>query len=150
MRIQNHLKKEHKHILSLFSKYARAWKKSIDAKREIFEEIRGEIQIHAQVERDVLYAALEQSGEAELLERALDEHREIDRRIDELTRLAPGDDFENRIKVLRENVEVHAEFEERVLLEALENHYGDGELESMGREIEERREVAKTARGHAS
>lgn len=107
------LKKDHRRIRELFDLFEEA---EPDEKQPLFEEIRNELTLHAQIEEELFYPALEEVEDEEcqeLVEEAREEHELVKDLLEELSEIASSDEtFDAKMKVLRENVEHHAEEEE--------------------------------------
>jgi len=110
------LKEDHQKVKKLFAQIEK-----LDASREtdkgwIFDQIRKELTVHAQIEEEIFYPAVERAEDeeaAELVSEAHEEHRIVKTLLDELSTLRPADTrFDAKIKVLKENVLHHAEEEQ--------------------------------------
>jgi hemerythrin superfamily protein len=110
------LKEDHQKVKKLFAQIEK-----LDASREtdkgwIFDQIRKELTVHAQIEEEIFYPAVERAEDeeaAELVTEAHEEHRIVKTLLDELSTLRPADTrFDAKIKVLKENVLHHAEEEQ--------------------------------------
>jgi len=111
------IKGDHEQVKTLFSKF----KDSEKSKRsEIAEKIFAELDIHARIEEEIFYPAIESVNgerEKEMVKESLAEHKQVKDLMSELQALGTEhDDFEAKFKVLRENVEHHAEEEEKNML----------------------------------
>ena len=109
------LREDHREVKQLF---AACEKTELDSeKAELFEEIRSALTVHAQIEEEVFYPALlgvEDEDCQELLKEAFEEHKIVKTLLEELAAMEPSaEQFDAKVKVLGENVEHHAEEEEK-------------------------------------
>ena len=83
--------------------------------KQIFGQIKKELETHARIEETVFYPAMEEYEELrDMVLEAIEEHKQVKtllREMDEL--VSDSEKFEPKLKVLMENVEHHAEEEER-------------------------------------
>jgi hemerythrin superfamily protein len=112
------LKEDHKKVKELFAEYEDLEGGAMDRKLELFGQIQRELRIHAAIEEEIFYPGVEgvQKGKrdgVEIVAEAIEEHKVVKTLLDELGSLDPGiEAFDAKMKVLRENVEHHAEEEE--------------------------------------
>lgn len=110
------LKRDHKTILRLFEEYEGLDAEDTEEKQDLFESLRREIEIHAQVEEEIFYPAVEAADPeaADLVRDARDEHRRVKEALEQLGRMTPGDAaFEEKMDTLCEDVESHVKEEEK-------------------------------------
>jgi hemerythrin superfamily protein len=105
------LKADHKKVKALFAEYEKA-----DARRQrtIAQTVIDELEIHAELEEDLIYPVI-LSGieEEELMNEAKEEHHLVHVLIAELKRLTPSDEsFKAKFTVLGEIVKHHVKEEE--------------------------------------
>jgi hemerythrin superfamily protein len=107
------LQEDHQAVKKLFEDYDQ---EEGSERTSLFQEIKNLLTVHAQIEAEIFYPAIERSDDeraGELVQEAHEEHRLVQALLDELTRLIPGDaSFHAKMKVLQENVLRHAEEEE--------------------------------------
>lgn len=113
------LQVDHAQLKDLFRGYRQLGDDPRPSKQELFELIRRTLAVHAVIEEDVFYPAIEQApgrSGAGLVAEARKEHRLLKSLLAELGALSPDDEgYDARIDALRETVEHHAEEEERKL-----------------------------------
>ena len=129
------LKNDHKIVSGLFDQIESASGKS---KTELFTRLKSELDVHAHIEEKIFYPALENKPEArEITLEAYEEHKVVK---DLLAELASGraadDEWDAKLKVLRENVDHHVEEEEGELFDKANDALSDDELERIGDEME--------------
>jgi hemerythrin-like domain-containing protein len=109
--------------------------------------LRAAIRQHVDQEESILYPIYRErarQAEADLatLDRTVEQHRLIDRLVDELAELAPdGDGVKAKLTVLTEQVRNHLDTENSVLLTAIEDLLDDDTLLELGRRMEQRARV---------
>jgi hemerythrin superfamily protein len=110
------LKGDHKNFKALFAKYEKLGTPDADQKEDIFLMLKAELGDHATVEEEIFYPACAEAATddaQEIVREAQEEHKIVKTLLFELSELEVGSvDFEAKMKVLRENVERHADEEE--------------------------------------
>lgn len=110
------LREDHQKVKKLFTEYEGLEDDEEERKAEIFQTIKRELTVHAQIEEEIFYPAIQTSEEeeaAKLVREAFEEHRLVKTFLRELSALTPGDeDFEAKLKVLKDNTLHHAEEEQ--------------------------------------
>lgn len=133
------LKSQHDEVEALFEEYEKA--EADGEKLEIFKKIADNLAAHATIEEKVFYPAAYGEGEEDLedlLREAVEEHLGIKRIIADLVEMQPSDEnFDAKVKVLKEQVEHHVEEEEGELFPKAKKELDAADLEVMGAEMEE-------------
>jgi hemerythrin superfamily protein len=104
------LKQDHAKVKKLFDRA-----ESVDnrEKRRIFSQIKTELEIHAQIEENIFYPAMQKyDGLKELVAESLKEHTDMKALLQEMIALSDPEDFKDTLEELIDNVEHHAEDEE--------------------------------------
>jgi iron-sulfur cluster repair protein YtfE (RIC family) len=114
----------------------------------VFDEIRLELDLHAQVEEEIFYPAVEEalSGEdgEDLVEEARKEHQEVKDLLAELAILdRQGSEFEEKLQKLQDNVEHHVEEEEGEMFKKVRRAIPGPELTELGTQMAARKEDLK-------
>src|SRR4030095_9598574 len=125
------LKADHKKVNGLFDELEAAAGK---AKLSVFEQIKNELDLHTHVEEKIFYPALEKREEThDLTLEAYEEHKMVKTLLAELSGARTADDeWQAKVKVLRENVEHHVDEEENELFDKGEDALSDEEIEAVG------------------
>lgn len=131
------LKQDHQKVKGLLA----AAKETDDKKeqKQLFKEIKTELETHARIEEAVFYPALEEHEELKsMVFESIEEHRQVKTLLRELSRVTPGSDkFKAKLKVLNDNVEHHAEEEEEgKMFPKVRNVFDRAELGQLGEELE--------------
>ncbi len=88
------LKADHQHVKELFQKYQAAGERASKNKQKIVEEVCRELEVHAQLEEEIFYPAVEAEEEKEgkkLIAESLEEHHVVKTLIQGLQELDPAD-----------------------------------------------------------
>lgn len=111
------LREDHRMVRKLFSEYEGLDDGEEGRKGELFDAILKELTIHAQIEEDVFYPAMQSIEDDEVQELVLEaneEHKVAKTLLAELSEMTPQDEtFDAKMKVLIESVRHHAEEEEQ-------------------------------------
>ena len=107
--------------------------------KEIFKQIKKELETHARIEETVFYPAMEKHEELkDIVLESYEEHKQIKMLLREMEDLvSDSEKFEPKLQVLMENVEHHAEEEEEgKLFPKIRDLLDDAALEQLGQELE--------------
>lgn len=149
------LKADHQKVAELFERLDRA---SGKRKLTVFEQIKTELELHAHIEEQVFYPALEEPAEThDLTMEAYEEHKQVKTLLRELSRAKSADEeWQAKVKVLQENVEHHVDEEENQLFKKANAALSEEEIEGLGARLEMAkarklgRPLPKTAAGKRS
>ena len=130
------LKQDHQKVRGLFREARHATDQA--KRKELFNKIDTELEIHAHIEETVFYPAIEEHEEfKEMVAEALEEHQEAKSLLDELEELgADNHDFGSKLQLLIEAVEHHVEEEEGQMFPKISETFDEDELEQLGQELE--------------
>ena len=130
------LEQDHRKVKILFGEAKDA--KDFTQKKQIFDKIDTELEIHTYIEETVFYPAIETRDEfKEMVAEALQEHEEAKTLIDELEDLnAEEDEFNSTLDELIEAVEHHVEEEEGEMFPKIRELFDQGQLDQLGQEME--------------
>ena len=134
------LKDDHQKVKKLFREYEAAGE---GKKHGIVEQVFHELEVHTTLEEEIFYPAVKAKADEkgqELVAESLQEHHVVDVLMKEMKRLDPEKpEYEAKFTVLMENVEHHAEEEEKEMFPDAEKKLR-GELERLGGEMERRKQ----------
>ena len=135
------LKVDHRMFAQMFKDFARLDEWSVEQKIEMFRMLADRLAVHAALEEQLFYPALQRNVPPEdrppILE-AREEHKIVKTLLEELAELGPEDEsFDAKMKVLGERVNHHAKEEERELF-PLFNALPDRDREPLTRALAER------------
>lgn len=129
------LKKDHQIVSGLFDRIESA---SGREKTQLFTRLKSELDVHAHVEEKIFYPALENKKESrEITLEAYEEHNVVKDLLAELANASTADEqWDAKLKVLRENVDHHVEEEEGELFDKADDVLSDEDIERLGAEME--------------
>ena len=128
------LKQDHKKVSQLFSEIEAA---KGQAKKGIFAQLKSELDLHAHVEEKFLYPALENNEKSrDITLESYEEHKVVKDLLVELASSSPGDEWDAKLTVLKENVEHHVEEEEGELFDKAEDVLSQEQIDRLGVEME--------------
>jgi hemerythrin superfamily protein len=140
------IRQDHKKVEGLFKKFEQT--KGAEAKRRLAENAMAELEVHAALEEQIFYPAVEKEVEdaSSMISEARDEHQTVKQLIAELKGMEEADDeFESQFSELMENVQHHVEEEENEMLPKVEESGLD--LKSLGDQMSERRQGLQNGGG---
>ncbi|HET8644562.1 MAG TPA: hemerythrin domain-containing protein, partial [Vicinamibacteria bacterium] len=130
------LTKDHETVSKLFREHERA----DEAKKAgLFERIRGELEVHAQIEERIFYPALRRAqGPALAVQvgEAVREHQDVKSLLRSLTGLQAGNlDYDAKFRQIVQNVEHHVQEEEGEMFPQARTLLGEDRLRTLGAEM---------------
>ena len=139
------LKNDHDEVEAMFKQFFKM-KKDGPQKSELIEQICTALTVHAEIEEEIFYPALEESNEArDITLEAYEEHRLVKQLLGELE--AESKDTEEwtaKFTVLKENIEHHVEEEEGELFKKARQVLSEEEIEALGQQLLEAKRQSKT------
>lgn len=139
------LKKDHAAVKALFRTYEKAGDRAEVTKKSLFDEIKAELDVHAEIEEQIFYPAVKaaRSEEAkDTVREGLEEHAIVKTLLGELSAMTPADEqFDAKMKVLIESVEHHAEEEEEEMFKQARKVLSEERLERLGADMLASKEV---------
>jgi hemerythrin superfamily protein len=128
------LESQHREVEKLFKKIEKT--SSGEEKLRLFEEIADKLAIHAAIEEHHFYPAVKEKRTKDILLESLEEHLTIKRTLADLLKLDVGDEqFDPKIKVLKEEVQHHVGEEEKDLFPKVKKLLSADELDSLEQEM---------------
>ena len=131
------LKTDHKTVKDLFKKVEAS--KSDKQQKQLFEEIKMELETHTHIEETVFYPAVAKHDELkDMVLESLEEHKQVKTLLREIDNLPDDSEkFEPKLKVLMENIEHHAEEEEEAkMFPKVRKLMDAAALDRLGQELE--------------
>jgi hemerythrin superfamily protein len=134
------LQQDHQTVKELL----RAAKESDDPKkqRQLFRDIRTELETHARLEETIFYPAMAEREELkDMVLESIEQHKQVKTLLRDMGRLSSSksssEKFKAKLKVLNDNVEHHAEEEEEgKMFPQVRKLLDHAELEELGEELE--------------
>jgi hemerythrin superfamily protein len=138
------IKSDHRKVEQLFREFEDAGDRAYKTKQQLVEQIINELEVHATIEEETYYPAVEAKARKdgkELVAEAVEEHHVVKVLLGELATMSAEDDaFDAKVTVLMENVRHHVEEEEEELLPQSEEILGKDELARLGEEMAVRKQ----------
>ncbi len=133
------LAEDHRRVEALFEEFENTNGKH--NKQRLVQEICAELKIHAQIEEEIYYPAIEGKVEKDALDEAYVEHDSAKHLINELVAAAPDEDYyDAKVKVLKELIEHHVKEEEKQRDNLFQQtRAADVDLEELGARLEARK-----------
>jgi hemerythrin superfamily protein len=130
------LKQDHQKVKGLFQEVSHATDTS--KRKDLFDKIDTELEIHAHVEETIFYPAIEVHEELkDMVAEALEEHEQAKTLLGELEELGPDShEFGSKLQQLIEAVEHHVEEEEGEMFPKIREVFEEDELEQLGQDLE--------------
>ena len=130
------LSKQHDEVKELFQRFEAAEDES--EKEELFEQIADDFAAHGEIEEEIFYPAVYVGELKEKLQEAVEEHLAAKRVVADLLEMEPSDEqFDPKMKVLKELIEHHVEEEEGELFPLVGQNFAREELETLGEQMEQ-------------
>ena len=119
------LKEDHRKVKKLFAEFDNLEESDMAEMARIFETVKKELTVHAEIEEEIFYPAVQKAEDEEaeeLVREAREEHRLVKMLIEELSGITADDDqFCAKMKVLKDNVLRHAQEEEKEIFPVFED-----------------------------
>jgi len=131
------LKQDHQKVKKLLTSATETEDKN--EQKRLFREIKSELETHARLEETIFYPAVQEYKELKnMVFESLEEHRQVKTLLRDLSRATAGSDkFKAKLKVLRDDVEHHAEEEEEgKMFPKVRKTFNGKELEELGQQLE--------------
>lgn len=145
MKVTVLLRNDHEMVRSLFNRFKNTGARTQNGKKEIFEEIRRELLLHSQMETEIFYPALAatvSTRAGELVSTAEEEHRSVEKLLDEMSSMSAADrHFDAKMTQLIQEMNRHIEREEEEIFDEARKILPEFRLEELGLEMEDRRKI---------
>jgi hypothetical protein len=146
MNILSTLTTDHDNVEALFKRFEATEADDLEELGHLRDQILEHLALHAEIEEQLLYPALREAAEDDVLE-SLEEHHAVKAMLAELERMVPSHErFRAKMTVVIENVRHHVEEEEGDdgLFAVARKHLKQPQLEAMADKAETIREVGPT------
>ena len=133
------LKADHKKVAGILEKIDSTTERGVKTREDLFTQLKTELDVHARIEEEIFYPALEDAKETrEITLEAFEEHRLVKQLLSELEKMDKGDEqWTARFTVLKENIEHHVEEEEGEMFPKARKVLNEAEAEELGTRLEE-------------
>jgi hemerythrin superfamily protein len=139
MNIFDLLHEDHENVSTIFKKIpSMHGKDTAQTHEQLFKELATELELHAEVEEDIVYPFLRDRPETgPIVEESLLEHQEIETLLYELKALRPDDqNWMTRLKELHDKVEHHVREEEGRLFPAARKFTSNDQAEQLAETVQ--------------
>lgn len=135
------LKRDHNAVKELFRRYDKTDDEAFQTKKDLFDQMKEELEKHALVEEEIFYPAVRDAkGSGDLTDHALDEHNKMKSVLTEISLLEPqSEKFDEKMDELMENVEHHIKDEEKEMFKEVRALMQKQTLEELGKMLEARK-----------
>ena len=142
------LKEDHRKVEKLFKEMEDAGERAVKTREHLFDELKSELELHAEIEEQFMYPMLEESDETkDMVLEAYEEHKVVKDLLAELEVEEQGSDvWMAKLKVMKENVEHHVQEEEEELFPEAKDVLSDEQLQSLADSIEDAKIAANPGR----
>ena len=145
------VRQEHRKLEELLERSERLDEDAGAGGAALLGQLQAALRRHVDQEETILYTIFrERARQAEIdlapLDRAIEQHRLIDRLGRDLAAVGPGDARKAKLTVLAEQVRGHLDEEESAVLSAVEDVVDDDALLELGRRMEQRDRVIEARR----
>ncbi|HEV7858420.1 MAG TPA: hemerythrin domain-containing protein [Pyrinomonadaceae bacterium] len=146
------LKADHKKVAGIFEELEPTTNRAIKTREELFTELKNELDVHSQIEEQILYPALKDAEEThEITLEAYEEHHVVKQLLTELDAMSvDSDEWSAKLKVLQENVEHHVEEEEGEMFKQAREVLSSEQIDAIGTRLEaakQEKQKALSAKG---
>jgi hemerythrin superfamily protein len=135
------LEQDHRRVERLFTQAAKD--------PAAFEQLRDELEVHAAIEEELFYQAVEEAfpeGDDDLVQEARRDHQAVRELLDEMSGFSAGSsEFEDKLERLRRDVERHVEEEETQMFPKTRRALPAQSLSDLGMKMQARREELEGA-----
>src|SRR4030095_5966552 len=141
------LNADHEKVAGIMEKFDQSTERASKTREELFTQLKNELDLHAQIEEQIFYPALEDKEETrDMTLEAYEEHDLVKQLLSELES-EPKDDekWTAKFTVLKENVEHHVEEEEGELFKKARSVLSKDEIEELGNRLQEAKRQGKAA-----
>ena len=143
------LKADHEKVAGMLEKIEQSTERAAKGREETFTRLKEELDLHALIEEQIFYPALEEADETrDITLEAYEEHRLVKQLLSELE-VEPKntEEWTAKFTVLKENVEHHVEEEEGELFKKARQVLNKEEIEMLGQRVEQAKGENKAAAG---
>lgn len=141
------LKADHEKVAGILETIEGTTERALKGRDELFVRLKAELDLHAMIEEEILYPALEEVEETrDITLEAYEEHRLVKQLLAELE-AEPKDteEWTAKFTVLKENIEHHVEEEEGEMFKKARQGLSEEEIESLGDQLQEAKRQNKAA-----
>ena len=143
------LKADHERVAGMLEKIEQTTERAEKGRDETFTRLKQELDLHALIEEQIFYPALEGADETrDITLEAYEEHRLVKQLLSELEMEPKNtEEWTAKFTVLKENIEHHVEEEEDEMFKKARQVLNKEEIEMLGQRVEQAKGENKAAAG---
>jgi hypothetical protein len=143
----NLLKSDHEKVAGILTSIEETTERASKGREELFTRLKEELDLHAKIEEEIFYPALEEADETrEVTLEAYEEHRLVKQLLAELEMEPKNtEEWTAKFTVLKENIEHHVEEEEGEMFKQARKILSDDEVEMLGDRLQEAKKQNRAA-----
>lgn len=141
------LKTDHEKVAGILASIEETTERAVKGRDELFTRLKEELDLHAKIEEEIFYPALEDSDETrDVTLEAYEEHRLVKQLLAELeTEPKDTEEWTAKFTVLKENIEHHVEEEEGEMFKNARKVLSEEEIETLGNQLQEAKRQNRAA-----
>ncbi|MGH9943945.1 MAG: hemerythrin domain-containing protein [Pyrinomonadaceae bacterium] len=142
------LKSDHEKVSTIFTQLEPLGEADAAQRRQLFTQLKQELDLHAQLEETLLYPRLKAVEETQdITIEAIEEHQEVKDLLAELEATAPeNEEWNDLLLELKENVEHHVEEEENEMFPQARQVLSQQEINEIGSQIQAAKQQHQSGR----
>lgn len=143
------LKADHERVAGMLEKIEQTTERAEKGREETFARLKAELDLHAMIEEQIFYPALEEVEETrDIALEGYEEHRLVKQLLSELE-VEPKntEEWTAKFTVLKENVEHHVEEEEGEMFKKVRQAFSKEDIEMLGQRVERAKGENRAAAG---
>jgi hemerythrin superfamily protein len=118
--------------------------------KQIFNEIKAELQAHTRIEEKIFYPVMEQHEELRAMAlEGLERHKQVRTLLRQMARISSSDKFKPKLKTLHDHIEHHSREEEGEFFPKIREVVNSAELEKLCQKLESAQHKLKRARARS-
>jgi len=141
------LKSDHERVAGILASIEETTERAAKGREELFARLKEELDLHAKIEEEIFYPALEDSDDTrDITLEAYEEHSLVKQLLAELeSQPKDTEEWTAKFTVLKENVEHHVEEEEGEMFQKARKVLSEEEIDELGNRLQEAKKQNKAA-----
>ena len=144
------LKEDHARVAAIFEKLEPTTERALKTRQELFAKLKNELDIHTQIEEQILYPVLKETEETrDITLEGIQEHHIVKVLLKEMEAMqVDSETWTAKLAVLKESVEHHVEEEESEMFPKARKALSKEKLDELGSRLEAaKKQLSATAKG---
>jgi len=141
------LKADHERVAEMLETIDKTTERAAKGREETFTRLKADLDLHAMIEEEVFYPALEEADETrDITLEAYEEHRLVKQLLTELEQEPKNtEEWTAKFTVLKENIEHHVEEEEGEMFKKARQALSKEEIDALTQRVEQAKRQNKAA-----